>query len=544
MELRRYKVLFADDEYWTREKVRRIIPWEEYSLEFLEPAQDGEQVLERIAAERPDILITDINMPYLNGVELLQRVQKQYPELITFVISGYDDFSYVKDSFLAGSINYLMKPVGKIDLVNALSKALEIIGERQSKLEREKKQQVEIQKASSFIRDQEFSQLLNMKMASKLSTLSQNNHMDYVSACLILVKIHNLQEFIQIYSQDMNLLSMSVKRRLQEIAGDDRLLIFNYVYRANEFLIAGEMSEAKAGRLAQQILKDFSGAAQGAVTVIESEHRYSIENLYEAYVQDISCMMLRPFGRKSVAMKADREKEAQRGNIRSRINELQIRELQNCLKNHHLQALKTLLFENIALAHCEEEAWSYLEVRQTTQRFANLLMEETAQKDAQMVLDIQSMLEIADKAAEMMDLDGIKEVLTEMMEFILNVAQTEVSDSIKSGIRQAVLYVDDHFQENLTLVSVAERFHIEKSYFSRLFRKETGENFVLYICRRRMEKAVEYMKKTDINLTEIAFMVGYDDYTYFNKVFRKTMGVSPREYRSRVQEEQQEFTSK
>ena len=106
MHVKSYKVLFADDEYWTREKMARIIPWEKYSLEFLKPASDGEEVLERLSEEKPDILITDINMPYVNGVELLKKVHTEYPELITFVISGYDDFEYVRDSFLSGSIHY------------------------------------------------------------------------------------------------------------------------------------------------------------------------------------------------------------------------------------------------------------------------------------------------------------------------------------------------------------------------------------------------------------------------------------------------------
>ena len=101
MHVKSYKVLFADDEYWTREKMARIIPWEKYSLEFLKPASDGEEVLERLSEEKPDILITDINMPYVNGVELLKKVHTEYPELITFVISGYDDFEYVRDSFLS-----------------------------------------------------------------------------------------------------------------------------------------------------------------------------------------------------------------------------------------------------------------------------------------------------------------------------------------------------------------------------------------------------------------------------------------------------------
>ena len=92
MESRKYKVLIADDEYWTREKLCRMLRWEEYSLICLPPACDGEDVLRKMEEETPDILITDINMPYIDGVKLLQIVQERYPEVITFVISGYDDF--------------------------------------------------------------------------------------------------------------------------------------------------------------------------------------------------------------------------------------------------------------------------------------------------------------------------------------------------------------------------------------------------------------------------------------------------------------------
>ena len=156
----RYKILIADDEYWTREKLRTMLQWEAYGLEFLEPAVDGEDVLTKIAEKKPDILITDINMPFLNGVELLNILQRDYPEIVTFVVSGYDDFSYVKDTFLAGAINYLLKPVTKIDLVGALTKALEIISGRQSEREEARKQKLEILKASSLIEDREFSRLL------------------------------------------------------------------------------------------------------------------------------------------------------------------------------------------------------------------------------------------------------------------------------------------------------------------------------------------------------------------------------------------------
>ncbi|MBS1485175.1 MAG: response regulator, partial [Clostridium sp.] len=159
MEKEVYKVLIADDEYWTREKLCSMIDWSRYSLCCMEPAADGEEVLRRIETDEPDILITDINMPFMNGVELLEIIHDKYPDIITFVVSGYDDFRYVKDTFMAGSINYLVKPITRIDLVNALSRALEIISTRKAHARAREEQQIQLLKAASLLQDREFSQL-------------------------------------------------------------------------------------------------------------------------------------------------------------------------------------------------------------------------------------------------------------------------------------------------------------------------------------------------------------------------------------------------
>ena len=144
---------------------------------------------------------------------------------------------------------------------------------------------------------------------------------------------------------------------------------------------------------------------------------------------------------------------------------------------------------------------------------------------------------MADKAVDSMDMKLLEEILDEVIDvFVENNQQTD-SDSIKSGIQKAVIYIDEHFEENLSLSSLSAQFHVESSYFSKMFRKETGENLMLYICRKRMEKAIEYMRNTERSLTEIAFMVGYDDYTYFNKVFRKMMSISPREFRNQLEDQ-------
>ena len=537
MHVKSYKVLFADDEYWTREKMARIIPWEKYSLEFLKPASDGEEVLERLSEEKPDILITDINMPYVNGVELLKKVQIEYPEMITFVISGYDDFEYVRDSFMSGSIHYLMKPVGKIDLINALSKALELISQRQSRKEEEFQKQQELQRASSFIKDREFSQLLDPKTASSSAGFVLNSHMEFAGGTLVLVKIHRLQEFMQLYDYDMNLLSFSIKKRLQEVCSNPELLIFNHIYRSNEFLIAGELGVSEVCKLAQNIIRDFENVTASPITIVASSHCFSMGNLAEAYVQDVANLMQRSFGQQSVFIQAEESKSKEEKSFINRLQDVQLKELQGYIRIQSPSAVKKYLYENIGLKRCESNGWTYLEVRQTVRRFLNLIFEEKAEKlETAKIMEKQSMLEMADKAVDSMDMNQLEEILDEIIDDFVENNQQTTSDSIKSGIQKAVVYIEEHFEENLSLSSLSAQFHVESSYFSKMFRKETGENLMLYICKKRMEKAVEYMKNSERSLTEIAFMVGYDDYTYFNKVFRKMMNISPREFRNQMED--------
>lgn len=211
MEKKRYKILIADDEYWTREKLRHMIEWEEYGLDCLEPAQNGEEVLERIEAEKPDILITDINMPYVNGVELLETIKKDYPGIVAFVVSGYDDFEYVKGTFMSGAVNYLVKPVAKIDMVNAIVKALENIGNRENEkpLEiignRENEKQEHL-KAASLIQDREYSQLIEREESAYAPGIAMDS-----GIYLMLVKIHNYNQLVRQSRYDMNLFSFIVK---------------------------------------------------------------------------------------------------------------------------------------------------------------------------------------------------------------------------------------------------------------------------------------------------------------------------------------------
>lgn len=528
MESRKYKVLIADDEYWTREKLCRMLRWEEYSLICLPPACDGEDVLRKMEEETPDILITDINMPYIDGVKLLQIVQERYPEVITFVISGYDDFDYVKESFLAGSVNYLLKPVSKIDLIHALSKALEKISEKQSR-------SLELQKAASLLQDREFSRLLEKQEVPFTPNITMNSKLDFAAASLMLIKIHNMRELTEACQYDQNLLSWKVKKRLREMAGEEKnIFVFNHIYRSNEFLIVTEAEIGEMSSLAGRIAAHFGRITQAPVTVAVSEQSYSLDSLHRAYTQAIACLVTRRFLRENQILFCRERNEIQEQKIETWFGDAQIQELKQMLRKNQPQEAKRYLRRVIETEAVQNE-WSYLEARQTVRKILNMIQNEfVADMSAADAVAMENLADLADKVVEQLDAAYLCEVMEEAVDFVMSIRQGTVPDTTRGLVKQAAAYIDEHFFEKLTLSSLAEQFHVENTYFSRLFRQETGENVMLYIAKTRIRRAQGYMKEPEKSLTEIAFLTGYDDYTYFNRVFRKITGKSPRDYRAEL----------
>lgn len=535
MEAHTYKVLFADDEYWTREKMKTIIQWEKYNLEFLPPAENGEEVLEKLEEYHPDILITDINMPYINGVELLQRIHERNTEIVTFVISGYDDFEYVKSSFLSGSINYLVKPVNKIDLVNALSKALEIIGAREKdKLEKEQ-EELEILKAASLIQDREFSQFLEREKLSFTPAITSNNVHDFAGATMILIKIHDLSELSERYHYDINMVSYVVKKELRQRMKKENVFVFNHIYRANEFIIVTDSDEAEVENAAQRFLVDIGKITTSPVSLVMSDHTYSMGSLQSAYIQTVGLLMTRPFNKQSVILKKDDQMSKE---ICNRLNDSGKEDMEKFLSMGKGEELKRVISEEIGLGHCQEQNWTYLETKQTVKRVLNLVQEFLVEKKSgrEGIVLIDNSIEMIDKALELLDVKYLMELLGDVIDSAVSYGKEEyVGDSMKEIAHQAVAYIEEHYYQPLTLTVLAEQYNVESSYFSKMFRKENGENVMQFIAKTKIAHAKEYMRKSNINLTEIAFMVGYDDYTYFNKVFRKLEGMSPREYRSQIE---------
>ena len=122
MDDRKLRVLIADDEYWIRENMKAIIDWEALGLELLPMATDGEDALGKMEEDPADIVITDVNMPYMSGVELMQAIRQRWPSTVIVVLSGYSDFEYVHQALLAGAIDYILKPLNRSKLLEVIQR--------------------------------------------------------------------------------------------------------------------------------------------------------------------------------------------------------------------------------------------------------------------------------------------------------------------------------------------------------------------------------------------------------------------------------------
>ena len=531
MSEKKYSVLIADDEYWTREKLRNMIQWEKYGLDFLDPASDGEEALEKVKKYRPDILITDINMPFLNGVELLEKVQEEYPDMITFVISGYDDFEYVKSTFMSGAINYLVKPVTKIDLIKAIDLALRKISGRE-------KDKTEVLKMASILQDREYSQMIQRREMPFVPSFSINNFADLAGMSLMLVKIHNFQGVVRTGGYDMNFLSYQIKQKIRELFEDDDLIVFNNIYRLNEFITVSDKDETEMTRIAEKLRVRLSSLFKCRLTICTSQHSYSMDSIHMAYVEAVGLLMTRKYCSRDEIVLPDREKTSGQNVIVHFSPECEKR-LKAALASGRQEKVGKVAFEETGLQDCVRNGWSYLEVKQTVRQIMNTLSEYVLrEKGHQKAGNLESYTEALDKTVEMLEFPALQVLLQEAVRSLTPEENETLPDSMKDIVRQAVRWIDEHYSEEISLISLAEKYHVESSYFSKMFRQVTGENLILYITNKRMKKAEEYIGQDDRSLSEIAFLVGYDDYTYFSRVFKKNTGFSPREYRSRTKEGQ------
>lgn len=536
MNTKKYRVLAADDEYWSRENIRNLIPWEEYAMEFLEPACDGEEVLERIPDENPHILLTDINMPFLSGLELLDRLKTEYPHLITIAVSGYDDFDKVKGVFMSGGIDYLLKPVSKEDLVNVLSKALNILEDREAARFQEQNSKIQECKISSFLEDSEYSALLSEKLYKHSSVsphVADTETFSHIRTAL--VKFYDITEIAAGLEHDIVQMSYTIKSQLKKLfPADIPVILFNNSNKMSEFLVISPGEEELFMDFACKVKDAFPLSQYGPVSIVLHNRPSSLDDIGTVYREIIAAIVMRPFCREHCILKYPGKSGSASQAFSDKLSTRFEDELYHLLITRQRSQASRLIFKICDFLRSSEGRLSFLEVKQYIGRVTNILYRYVQEYSPELIRQTEDTLDNIDYYMKCLYTEPVISSISIILNSLWNTSQTGSSDTAVKLAEQVHKYIEHAYYENITLTALAEEYHIDASYLSRIFSQKYNETIIAFLTRTRLEHAVQLMEDSDKKLETISFLVGYDDYNYFSRVFRKKLGKSPSEYRNQL----------
>ena len=537
----RFKLLVADDEQWIHEKLRSMIDGAGLGIEVLRPAEDGEEALRIIKSDRPDILISDINMPFMSGNELIRKAKEYDPRLQVIVLSGYDDFAFVREALVCGALDYLIKPISRHGLLDVLDLAISKIGETNREQEEQTLIRRKLLEATSLLRDGEFSMVLNgIESAAAAPGMLTQLNLRFSMFTLVLIKIQDLPRIAQCRGVPVSRLSMEVKNALSRGKHTNAMLLFNNIYARSEFLLIVEPASLDIEALGRDLRPFLEKRFGTRVRIAYSRPYLSLDKMKDAYAEARLALSVRPLNEADAVAGAERTATTE---IHRRISPEQEKQLLFALQSGNKEMVREVIFDRIGLRNAEK-SWLLIEIRQCVEYVANVVF-HYVETEPGAILAVETYDYLLGTALDREDVTEVRAVIDQILdEIFVDGTGHGAGESMKGTVDSVRHYIEENYFSDISLSSLSERFNVDRSYLCRSFKKMTGTNLMLAIAQKRIGKAREYIRESlsssektvsgDLSLAEISDLVGYEEYTYFSRVFRKLTGESPSDYRDRI----------
>ena len=566
------KVFLVEDEYAIREGIKKSIHWERDGFELVGEAGDGEVALPKIIKSKPDILITDIRMPFMDGLELSRLVKTEMPDIKIIVLSGYDDFNYAKQAISIGVEEYILKPVSEETLMDELKKIADIIRKEQQENEAREKymhdmEEIRILEQQKFLHD-----MINGKLSIQES-MSQGKKLGIeITAecyCILLMQVFYKNagdNDIDSYSGIKEEIYSKIKENCNDVPN---VFLYDQVGDVLCFLVEAD-SEEQLREMVQngidsikKLMTDhkdmlyFMSVGKFVERIRDVNMSYSdaSRKFAERYMLNESTVFDRT-DRSSDGDGTSGETENAYGTVSEDAVDSVKTERRNIRNNNDKIDLnsidagkisqKTILYflKNGTVAEVDDFTEEYFssigyEVMESMMLRQYVLVEALLNAAAFMKTvgiegdELKDILgDLNDPAGYASSVDTAKEYIIKLLNTILEYRNKLSDQKYIEIIDKAKTYIQNNYQnEDMSLQSVALEVNVSSNHFSAIFRKETGETFIDYLTEVRMEKARTLLVCTAMKTSEIGFQVGYRDPHYFSYIFKKTQGMSPKEYR-------------
>ncbi len=511
------KLFIADDEIDVREGLRYILDWSDLGFYICGEGKNGADTLEQILISRPDVVLMDIRMPKLSGLDVIKQAKEQGFQGKFIILSGYSDFSYAQEAIKYGVTYYLTKPIDEDELEKAVLEAKKSLTEEQSA-------QKKLVEYRSKARDLILQDILQNK--ADYAYLDYHDMDLEASVYQVIIYTNYNQESFQTTWNFAEILRLVNKNHnsLDDIRLDDM----------NVILLKGRFALNRFQEfLDRYISQPQKGSPLDALFLTYGHPVYTVDQIYASF-QDASELMKRRFfcspnqhvlGFSKLPESSETNRQA------SALCDTYSERIANYIQSGNLHMLMEILDELK-----KDLYFTDMDVPVLKHYLADIMIQVKSivtHTYGLTELPIPNNAAIISTIEEQYYLYEILQFFTVQFEMYMNAMDSPSRESVMDGILN---YIHHNYQKNLKLGSIAELFGYNSSYLGKVFTKTTGKNFNAYVDEVRIENSKRLLKEHDYKVYEIAQKVGYANVDYFHKKFNKYTGMSPTEYRKMTEE--------
>ena len=527
-----YRILIADDEGLMLEALKGIISGEFGEKCIVETAKTGRVVIEKAETFHPDIVFMDIHMPGINGIQAMHEIRKFNTVALFYVISAYDKFDYAKEAIDLGVEKYLTKPISKAKVISVVEEAIAKVDKARNQRSDLLKIQEKLETVIPVVESSYVSSLLFQKEMQAADYYQQLLDIEKKQGYVMVVQFGQSYENGRLVSPvGMNVKAQSfypefrdvVKSAFPCVVGnvmsnripvvvpcgvsehpyEDRI---NLVERARELALKLESRlDAKfrigIGRIWEMAELEHSyrealRALNGSISRVIHIEDLSRNGVYdEAFPGDIEKRMFRFLG------------EGNEDGMRQELNQFF-----DWMVEHYAEDMN-----NIRLKVLEYIIWG----------------EKIAFESGAINYGFSYRRDYLDIAMSFSTYEELRKWFLEKMVNLCRTIRDQKEDQSDSAIKKATAYIQENYSKDISLDDVSSQVNISPYYFSKIFKEETGENFIEYLTRIRIEKAKELRMDANVSVKEAGIQSGYSDPNYFSRIFKKQMDMTPSEYKAR-----------
>lgn len=528
-----YTVIVADDEEELRQALIRRVDWESIGFQVVGEAENGVEALELVEKYEPDLLLTDIRMPFVSGIELARQVREVQPATQIAFLSGFDDFTYAQQAIQYNIVSYLLKPISAAELTEELKKIKEKIDEKYHRfmVDDDRREKLEIQNTimpwllDSFQGDAGEERNKRLMEEAISCGLIKDGSVDYRFTVIVTsiigrdgkntttwASVHAIDSILQKYLKHASFYSEGrvISLLIASQSGFDKYL----------HIAVGEITQSVKRIMNASCLMGVSRSVQG------------LSGVHEAYIEAMNAIHYSKRNRTEVYFISDIERGE---DIDLERMEIYINEMENLIRGGGRQELEDFLnemFDQIAEEHIAPSSVNFMMVQFVSAVFR--IVHSVVEKDVIAELQGESSLLLRD-SMENIDMIRVRYISFCLAARDLIAEQRKKSSTVLCDKALGIIE-SQYMNPDISLVSVSSEIAVSPNYLSALIKKSTGKTFIDLLTQKRIEKAKELLLCTNMKVKEISEKCGYRDQHYFSYCFKKYVGVSPNACRQNMED--------